>query len=75
MLLTLGWPPYGRAIVRLLPRGLPYVQPVGAWLMTVAEEYLYWLTPGDPGGLLQPRVKMSVIGCRDWRFSRLSVLP
>ena len=37
--------------MRLLRRGLPCVQPVGAGLMTVAGEYLYWLTPGDPWDL------------------------
>ena len=46
--LTLGMAIFQSAMVRLLRRALPYIQPVGAWLMVVAGAYItfYWLSLG-----------------------------
>jgi cytochrome c biogenesis protein CcdA len=48
MLLTLGMAFFKGAMVRTLRKVLPYVQPVGSWLMVVAGAYIvfYWLTIG-----------------------------
>ena len=49
MVLTLGMAFFRGAMVRGLRRALPYVQPIGAWLMVIAGAYIifYWLTLGD----------------------------
>ncbi len=49
MALTLGMAFFRGAMVRGLRRALPYVQPIGAWLMVIAGAYIifYWLTLGD----------------------------
>lgn len=46
--LTLGMAVFKGAMVGLLRRALPYMQPVGAWLMVVAGAYItfYWLSLG-----------------------------
>ncbi len=46
--LTLGMALFQSAMVRLLRKALPYIQPVGAWLMVVAGAYItfYWLSLG-----------------------------
>lgn len=48
MALTLGMAIFRGAMVRFLRRALPYIQPIGAWLMVVAGAYIifYWLTIG-----------------------------
>ena len=48
MALTLGMAIFKGAMVRFLRRALPYIQPVGAWLMVLAGTYIifYWLTIG-----------------------------
>ena len=48
MALTLGMAIFKGAMVRFLRRALPYIQPVGAWLMVLAGAYIifYWLTIG-----------------------------
>ena len=48
MALTLGMAIFKGAMVRFLRRALPYIQPIGAWLMVLAGTYIifYWLTIG-----------------------------
>lgn len=52
MVLTLGIAFFRSAMVGGLRRALPYIQPIGYWLMVLAGTYIifYWLTIG---GLLQ----------------------
>ena len=49
MLLTIGIALFKETMVRWLSKAMPYVQPVGAWLMVLAGAYIvfYWLTLGD----------------------------
>ena len=49
MALTLGMAVAKGAMVGAVRKALPYVQPVGAWLMVIAGAYIvfYWLTLGD----------------------------
>ena len=49
MLLTIGMALFKGSMVRWLRKAMPYVQPVGAWLMVLAGAYIvfYWLTLGD----------------------------
>lgn len=48
MALTLGIAFFKQAMVSALRKAMPYVQPVGSWLMVVAGAYIvfYWLTIG-----------------------------
>lgn len=48
MALTLGMALFKGAMVRFLRRALPYIHPIGAWLMVLAGAYIifYWLTIG-----------------------------
>ena len=48
MALTLGIALFKGAMVRFLRRALPYIHPIGAWLMVLAGAYIifYWLTIG-----------------------------
>mgnify|MGYP001231812741 CR=1 FL=1 len=48
MMLTLGRAFFKGAMTRALRKALPYIQPVGSWLMVVAGAYIvfYWLTIG-----------------------------
>ncbi len=48
MALTLGMAFFKTAMVGALRKALPYIQPVGAWLMVIAGTYIvfYWLTIG-----------------------------
>lgn len=48
MALTLGMALFKGAMVRFLRRALPYIHPIGAWLMVLAGAYIifYWLTLG-----------------------------
>ena len=48
MALTLGIALFKGAMVRFLRRALPYIHPIGAWLMVLAGTYIifYWLTIG-----------------------------
>lgn len=48
IILTIGMALFKGTMVGLLRRALPYVQPVGAWLMVIAGAYIvfYWLTLG-----------------------------
>ena len=48
MALTLGMALFKGAMVRFLRRALPYIHPIGAWLMVLAGSYIifYWLTIG-----------------------------
>ncbi len=48
LVLTLGIAFFKQAMVRALRKAMPYVQPVGSWLMVVAGAYIvfYWLTIG-----------------------------
>ena len=48
MALTLGIALFKGAMVRFLRRALPYINPIGAWLMVLAGTYIifYWLTIG-----------------------------
>ena len=48
MALTLGIAFFKQAMVGALRKAMPYVQPVGSWLMVVAGAYIvfYWLTIG-----------------------------
>ena len=47
--LTLGMAFFKGAMLGTLRKVLPYVQPIGSWLMVVAGSYIvfYWLTIGD----------------------------
>ncbi|PKB59003.1 MAG: hypothetical protein BZY83_04115 [SAR202 cluster bacterium Casp-Chloro-G2] len=47
--LTVGMAFFKGAMVGALRKALPYVQPVGSWLMVIAGMYIvfYWLTIGD----------------------------
>ena len=47
--LTLGMALFRGAMVRAMRGALPYIQPVGAWLMVVAGAYItfYWLSLGE----------------------------
>ena len=49
MALTLGMAVAKGAMVGAVRKALPYVQPIGAWLMVIAGAYIvfYWLTLGD----------------------------
>ncbi len=49
MALTLGMALFKGTMVRWVRKMLPYVQPIGAWLMVIAGAYIvfYWLTLGD----------------------------
>ena len=49
MLLTIGMALFKGTMVRWLRKAMPYVQPIGAWLMILAGAYIvfYWLTLGD----------------------------
>ncbi len=46
--LTVGMAVFKGAMVGALRKALPYIQPVGSWLMVVAGAYIvfYWLTIG-----------------------------
>ena len=46
--LTLGMALFKSAMVGALRKALPYIQPVGSWLMVIAGAYIvfYWLTIG-----------------------------
>ena len=46
--LTLGMAFFKGAMLGTLRKALPYVQPIGSWLMVVAGSYIvfYWLTIG-----------------------------
>ena len=48
MALTLGIAFFRTAMVGGLRKALPYIQPIGYWLMVVAGAYIifYWLTIG-----------------------------
>lgn len=48
LVLTLGMAFFKGAMVALVRKALPYIQPIGAWLMVIAGAYLvfYWLTVG-----------------------------
>ena len=48
MALTLGMAFFKTAMVGALRKALPYIQPVGSWLMVIAGTYIvfYWLTIG-----------------------------
>jgi len=47
--LTLGMAMFRGAMVGGLRRAMPYIQPVGTWMMVVAGTYIvfYWMTLGD----------------------------
>ena len=47
--LTVGMAFFKTAMVGALRKAMPYVQPVGSWLMVIAGMYIvfYWLTIGD----------------------------
>lgn len=49
MALTLGMALFRGAMVGGLRKAMPYIQPVGTWMMVVAGSYIvfYWLTLGD----------------------------
>ena len=49
MLLTIGMALFKGTMVRWLRKAMPYIQPIGAWLMVIAGAYIvfYWLTLGD----------------------------
>ena len=49
MALTVGMAFFKGAMVGALRKALPYIQPVGSWLMVIAGMYIvfYWLTLGD----------------------------
>ena len=49
ILLTIGIALFKESMVRWLRKAMPYIQPVGAWLMVLAGAYIvfYWLTLGD----------------------------
>ena len=49
MLLTIGMALFKGTMVRWLRKAMPYIQPIGAWLMVLAGAYIvfYWLTLGD----------------------------
>ena len=49
MALTLGMALFKSAMVGALRKALPYIQPVGTWMMIVAGTYIvfYWLTIGN----------------------------
>ena len=53
MVLTLGMAIFKGSMVGGLRKALPYIQPIGSWLMVIAGAYIvfYWLTLG---GLLLP---------------------
>ena len=46
MVLTLGMAIFKGSMVGGLRRALPYIQPIGTWLMVIAGSYIifYWLT-------------------------------
>ncbi len=48
MVLTLGMAFFKGAVIGVLRRAVPYIRPVGSWLMVVAGMYIvfYWLTIG-----------------------------
>ena len=48
MVLTLGMAYFKGAVIGVLRRAVPYIRPVGSWLMVVAGMYIvfYWLTIG-----------------------------
>ncbi len=48
MALTIGMAFFKGAMVRTMRQALPYIQPIGSWLMVVAGAYIvfYWLTIG-----------------------------
>ena len=50
--LTVGMALFKGTMVGLLRKALPYIQPVGSWMMVLAGSYIvfYWLTIG---GLLE----------------------
>jgi len=47
--LTLGMAIFKNGMVRTMRKALPYINPIGSWLMVVAGMYIvfYWLTIGD----------------------------
>lgn len=49
IILTLGMALFKGAMVGLMRRAMPYIQPVGTWLMLIAGTYIvfYWLTIGN----------------------------
>ena len=49
IILTMGMALFKGTMMGFLRKALPYVQPVGAWLMVIAGAYIvfYWLTLGD----------------------------
>lgn len=49
MVLTLGMAIFKGAMASAVRKAMPYIQPVGTWLMIVAGTYIvfYWLTLGD----------------------------
>ena len=48
MALTIGMAVFKGAMVGGLRRAMPYVEPIGSWLMVIAGSYIvfYWLTIG-----------------------------
>ena len=48
MVLTLGMAVFKGSMVGALRKALPYIQPIGSWLMVIAGAYIvfYWLTLG-----------------------------
>lgn len=51
MALTIGIALFKGAMTGILRKALPYIEPVGSWLMVAAGSYIvyYWLTIGDLG--------------------------
>ena len=49
MALTLGMAVFKGTMVTMLRKAMPYIQPVGTWMMILAGSYIvfYWLTIGD----------------------------
>lgn len=50
--LTLGMALFKGAMVGVMRKAMPYIQPIGAWLMLIAGTYIvfYWLTVGNALG-------------------------
>jgi hypothetical protein len=48
MILTLGMAIFKGAMAGAVRKAMPYIQPVGTWLMIIAGTYIvfYWLTLG-----------------------------
>ena len=47
--LTVGMALFKGAMVGMMRKAMPYIQPVGTWLMLIAGTYIvfYWLTIGN----------------------------